>query len=72
MEHGHLPMELAHHSRSHRDLSARTAYRLHDTPRENGHSRGRQLYTRDRLLKYCYLDTYAMVKIHKKLKEVIK
>ena len=31
-----------------------------------------QIYTRDRLLKYCYLDTYAMVKIHKKLKEIIK
>jgi len=31
-----------------------------------------QKYTRDRLLKYCYLDTYAMVKIYEKLKESIK
>lgn len=29
-------------------------------------------YTRERLLKYCELDTYAMVKILTKLKEVIK
>ena len=29
-----------------------------------------QLYTRERLLKYCCLDTYAMVKIYEKLKEV--
>ena len=29
-------------------------------------------YTRDRLLKYCCLDTYAMVKIYHKLREVIK
>ena len=28
-------------------------------------------YTRERLLKYCYLDTYAMVKILEKLKEVV-
>ena len=28
-------------------------------------------YTRERLLRYCELDTYAMVKIHKKLKEVV-
>ena len=26
---------------------------------------------RERLLKYCYLDTYAMVKIHNKLIEVV-
>ena len=30
------------------------------------------LYTRERLLKYCELDTYAMVKILSKLKEVVK
>ena len=30
-----------------------------------------QEYVRDRLLKYCYLDTYAMVKIHNKLIEVV-
>ena len=30
------------------------------------------MYTRDRLLKYCYLDTYAMVKIYEKLKEVTR
>ena len=29
-----------------------------------------QKYVRERLLKYCYLDTYAMVKIYKRLKEV--
>lgn len=29
-------------------------------------------YTRERLLKYCELDTYAMVKIFQKLKDVIK
>ena len=29
-------------------------------------------YTKERLLKYCELDTYAMVKIYHKLKEVIK
>ncbi|MBR7042445.1 MAG: DUF2779 domain-containing protein [Bacilli bacterium] len=29
-------------------------------------------YTRERLLKYCELDTYAMVKILSKLKEVVK
>lgn len=29
-------------------------------------------YTRERLLKYCELDTYAMVKILNKLKEVVK
>ena len=29
-------------------------------------------YTRERLLKYCGLDTYAMVKILTKLKEVVK
>ena len=29
-------------------------------------------YTRERLLKYCELDTYAMVKIYEKLKEIIK
>ena len=29
-------------------------------------------YTRERLLRYCELDTYAMVKIYDKLKEVIK
>ena len=28
-------------------------------------------YTRERLLKYCELDTYAMVKVYEKLKEVI-
>lgn len=31
-----------------------------------------QSYIRERLLKYCELDTYAMVKIYEKLKEVIK
>ena len=30
------------------------------------------LYTRENLLKYCCLDTYAMVKILAKLKEVVK
>ena len=29
-------------------------------------------YTRERLLKYCELDTYAMVKIYWKLKEIIQ
>ena len=29
-----------------------------------------QKYVRERLLKYCYLDTYAMVKIYKKLRDV--
>ena len=29
-------------------------------------------YTRERLLRYCELDTYAMVKIYKKLKEKVK
>jgi len=29
-------------------------------------------YTRERLLKYCELDTYAMVKIYEELKEVVK
>ena len=28
-------------------------------------------YTRERLLKYCELDTYAMVKIYNKLKEEV-
>ena len=31
-----------------------------------------QEYIRERLLRYCELDTYAMVKIHDKLKEVVK
>ncbi|MBQ8891708.1 MAG: DUF2779 domain-containing protein [Bacilli bacterium] len=31
-----------------------------------------QEYIRDRLLKYCYLDTYAMVKVHDKLIEVVE
>ena len=31
-----------------------------------------QAYTRERLLRYCELDTYAMVKIYKRIKEVIK
>ena len=31
-----------------------------------------QKYVRERLLKYCYLDTYAMVKIYKKLNDVFK
>ena len=31
-----------------------------------------QKYTRERLLRYCELDTYAMVKIYEKLKEVTK
>ena len=31
-----------------------------------------QEYTRERLLRYCELDTYAMVKIYKKIKEVTK
>ena len=31
-----------------------------------------QLYVRERLLRYCELDTYAMVKIYEKLIEVIK
>ena len=31
-----------------------------------------KVYTRERLLKYCELDTYAMVKIYEKLKEIIK
>jgi len=30
-----------------------------------------RLYTRERLLRYCELDTYAMVKIYEKLKEII-
>ena len=30
------------------------------------------LYTRERLLKYCELDTYAMVKIYEKLIEASK
>ena len=34
-------------------------------------SKEEQEYVRDRLLKYCYLDTYAMVKIHNKLIEVV-
>ena len=29
-------------------------------------------YTKERLLKYCELDTYAMVKIYEKLIEVSK
>ena len=29
-------------------------------------------FTKERLLKYCELDTYAMVKIFEKLKEVTK
>lgn len=34
---------------------------------------GKELeYTRNRLLRYCELDTYAMVKIYEKLKEIIK
>ena len=35
-------------------------------------SKEEQEIVRHNLLKYCELDTYAMVKIHKKLKEVIK
>ena len=31
-----------------------------------------QEYTKNRLLKYCELDTYAMVKIYEKLKEISK
>ena len=31
-----------------------------------------QNYIRERLLRYCELDTYAMVKIYEKLKEVTK
>lgn len=31
-----------------------------------------QNYIRERLLRYCELDTYAMVKIYEKLKEVVK
>ncbi len=30
------------------------------------------IYIRERLLKYCELDTYAMVKVYQKLKEVVK
>ena len=33
-------------------------------------SKEEQIYIRERLLKYCELDTYAMVKIYEKLKEV--
>ena len=29
-------------------------------------------YTREQLVKYCQLDTYAMVKIFEKLKDVVK
>ena len=29
-------------------------------------------YTRERLLRYCELDTYAMVKIYEKLESVVK
>ena len=35
------------------------------------YSKEEQLKIRDSLLKYCYLDTYAMVKIYDKLKEVV-
>lgn len=31
-----------------------------------------QIYIRERLLRYCELDTYAMVKIYEKLKEITK
>ena len=34
-------------------------------------SKEEQEYIRERLLRYCELDTYAMVKIYEKLKEVI-
>ena len=35
-------------------------------------SKEEQTYIRERLLRYCELDTYAMVKIYEKLKEVIE
>ena len=35
-------------------------------------SKEEQKYIRERLLRYCELDTYAMVKIYEKLKEVIE
>ena len=35
-------------------------------------SKEEAMYIRERLLRYCELDTYAMVKIYKKLKEVVK
>jgi hypothetical protein len=35
-------------------------------------SKEEQEYIRERLLRYCELDTYAMVKIYEKLKEVVK
>ena len=34
-------------------------------------SKEEQEYIRERLLRYCELDTYAMVKIYEKLKEII-
>ena len=36
------------------------------------YSKEEQEYIRERLLRYCELDTYAMVKIYNKLKEIIK
>ena len=36
------------------------------------YSKKEQEHIRERLLKYCELDTFAMVKIYEKLKEVIK
>ena len=36
------------------------------------YSKEEQEYIRERLLKYCELDTYAMVKIYEKLKQIVK
>ena len=44
-----------------------------DKFKELSNLEGKELeYTRNRLLKYCELDTYAMVKIYEKLKEITK
>lgn len=37
-----------------------------------GKTKEEQQYIRERLLRYCELDTYAMVKIYEKLLEVVK
>ena len=55
-------LELVHNG----DETMNIYARLGEYPKEE------QEYIRERLLKYCELDTYAMVKIYEKLKQIVK
>lgn len=55
-------LELVHNG----DEAMNIYARLGEYPKEE------QEYIRERLLKYCELDTYAMVKIYEKLKQIVK